>query len=154
MLDSLKAIGRDVGISLVVPQVNSLGVALLGGQPLDEILDDVICRASGCTGDCRNDLYRRAPIDKVDAALAAAKTLIVLDHQRTETALRAHVLLAAASFAEGDGLSSVREGRAQRYFRCTTRPGMTIRSRLRRLALAACAGDRPPWRQGGMDASR
>ena len=113
---ALKAIGRDVGISLVVPEVNSLGVALLGGQPLDEILDDVIAGRADALVIAENDLYRRAPIDKVDAALAAAKTLIVLDHQRTETALRAHVLLAAASFAEGDGTVISQEGRAQRYF--------------------------------------
>jgi NADH-quinone oxidoreductase subunit G len=63
-----------------------------------------------------NDLYRRAAPVLVDAALAAAKILIVVDHQRTQTAEKATVLLPAASFAEGDGTLINNEGRAQRFF--------------------------------------
>lgn len=63
-----------------------------------------------------NDLYARVPATKVDAALAAAKVVIVADHSRTATVDRAHLVLPAASFAEGDGTLVSQEGRAQRFF--------------------------------------
>src|SRR3546814_412400 len=53
---------------------------------------------------------------RVDAALNAAKVLIVADHQKTATSDRAHLVLPAASFAEGDGTLISQEGRAQRFF--------------------------------------
>src|SRR3546814_12317047 len=53
---------------------------------------------------------------RVDAALNAAKVLIVADHQKTATSDRAHLVLPAASFAEGDGTLVSQEGRAQRFF--------------------------------------
>jgi len=63
-----------------------------------------------------NDLYRRAATATVDAALAATKTIVVIDHQQTPTSDKALFLLPAASFAEGDGTMVNMEGRAQRYF--------------------------------------
>ncbi len=63
-----------------------------------------------------NDLYRRADAAKVDAALTAAKLVIVADHQHTATSEKAHLLLPVASFAEGDGTLVSFEGRAQRFF--------------------------------------
>jgi NADH-quinone oxidoreductase subunit G len=63
-----------------------------------------------------NDLYRRAAADVVDAALAAAKTVVLLDHQITATSAKAGLLLAGASFAETEGTLINNEGRAQRFF--------------------------------------
>ena len=63
-----------------------------------------------------NDLYRRADAAKVDAALATAKAVIVADHQQTATTAKAHLVLSASSFAEGDGTLVSQEGRAQRFF--------------------------------------
>jgi NADH-quinone oxidoreductase subunit G len=48
--------------------------------------------------------------------LHAAKHIIVLDHQQTATTNKAHIVLSAASFAEGDGTVVSNEGRAQRFF--------------------------------------
>ena len=42
--------------------------------------------------------------------------VIVADHQKTATSDRAHLVLPAASFAEGDGTLVSQEGRAQRFF--------------------------------------
>jgi NADH-quinone oxidoreductase subunit G len=63
-----------------------------------------------------NDLYRRAEKSRVDAALARAQHIIVVDHQQTATSEKAHILLPAASFAEGNGTVVSSEGRAQRFF--------------------------------------
>ncbi|MBA1245348.1 NADH-quinone oxidoreductase subunit NuoG [Pseudomonas japonica] len=103
-------------LSLIVPEANSLGLAMLGGESLDAALDALIEGRADALVVLENDLYTRAPKAKVDAALAAAKVVIVADHQQTATTDRADLILPAASFAEGDGTLVSQEGRAQRFF--------------------------------------
>lgn len=108
--------GKKVSISLAVPEANSLGMALLGGESIDAALDLLSTGKADALIVLENDLYRRAAAASVDAALTATKNLIVVDHQRTAVAERAQVMLPAASFAEGDGTLINNEGRAQRFF--------------------------------------
>lgn len=108
--------GKKAAITLVVPEVNSLGVSLLGGQDLDVALNALKNGAYDAVVIAENDLYRRLPAGVVDSALQAAKKVIVLDHQHTATVDKAHIVLSAASFAEGDGTAVNNEGRAQRFF--------------------------------------
>ncbi|MFC6051591.1 NADH-quinone oxidoreductase subunit G [Acinetobacter sp. Ac_877] len=102
----------NAGLTLTVPEVNSMGLAILGGQSLEQAFaqdyDAIIV--------VENDLYRRLPAKQVDAALAKVKDVIVLDHAETETVKKASVVLSAASFAEGDGTVVSQEGRAQRFY--------------------------------------
>jgi NADH-quinone oxidoreductase subunit G len=112
---ALKARGKSPSISLTLPEVNSLGLALIDAQPLEAALALIESGEADRIVVLENDLYRQAPAVRVDAALAKAK-LLVVDHQRTATAERADVLLSAASFAEGDGTVVNNEGRAQRFF--------------------------------------
>jgi len=113
---ALQARGKNASISLSVPEANSLGLALLGGESLDAALSALREGAADTVVILENDLYRRAPADVVDAALAGAKAVVVIDHQRTATAEQATLLLPASSFAEGDGTLVSNEGRAQRFF--------------------------------------
>ncbi|MEG1818920.1 NADH-quinone oxidoreductase subunit NuoG [Pseudomonas sp.] len=113
---ALKLREKNGSLSLVVPEANSLGMAMLGGDSLDAALDAVISGKADAIVVLENDLYSRVPAAKVDAALAAAKVVIVADHQKTRTVDRAHLVLPAASFAEGDGTLVSLEGRAQRFF--------------------------------------
>ncbi|HSB97661.1 MAG TPA: molybdopterin-dependent oxidoreductase, partial [Spongiibacteraceae bacterium] len=108
--------GKKVSISLSVPEANSLGVVLLGGESVDAALELLRAGKADTLVVLENDLYRRTDAASVDAALAATTTLIVVDHQRTAIAEQAHVMLPAASFAEGDGTLISSEGRAQRFF--------------------------------------
>ncbi|MEN8283408.1 NADH-quinone oxidoreductase subunit NuoG [Acinetobacter gerneri] len=105
-------LGANAGLSLVVPEVNSMGLALFAGLSLEQAFaqdyDSVVI--------IENDLFRRLPATQVNAALAKAKTVIVLDHSETETVKVADVVLSAASFAEGDGTVVSQEGRAQRFY--------------------------------------
>ena len=105
-------LGAKAGLSLVVPEVNSMGLALFGGKSLEQVFaqdyDAVVI--------VENDLYRRLPATQVDAVLAKAKDVIVLDHSETATVNKASVVLSAASFAEGDGTVVSQEGRAQRFY--------------------------------------
>jgi NADH-quinone oxidoreductase subunit G len=63
-----------------------------------------------------NDLYRRADGAAVDAFLAAAKHVVVIDHLAHASGEKADVVLPAATFAESDGTLVNHEGRAQRSF--------------------------------------
>jgi NADH-quinone oxidoreductase subunit G len=116
---ALKKREKDVGISLTLLEANSLGTALLntqGGESVETILTAVRDGQADTLVVVENDLYQRAPAELVDAALNAAKAVIVLDHQTTATAEKATLVLPASSFAEGDGTLVNMEGRAQRFF--------------------------------------
>ncbi|UVL58178.1 NADH-quinone oxidoreductase subunit NuoG [Pseudomonas sp. B21-035] len=113
---ALKLREKNGSLSLVVPEANSLGLAMLGGESIDAALNAVIEGKADAIVVLENDLYSRVAAAKVDAALAAAKVVIVADHQKTATTDRAHLVLPAATFAEGDGTLVSLEGRAQRFF--------------------------------------
>lgn len=113
---ALKAKNPLVEISLAVPEVNSIGLSLMAAGQLDEALE-ILAQTSQdhLAIVLENDLYRRAPKSKVDAALKQAK-LIVVDHQMTPTAEKAQLVLPAASVFEGDGTFVSMEGRAQKHY--------------------------------------
>ncbi|CAI8716517.1 NADH-quinone oxidoreductase subunit NuoG [Pseudomonas sp. YuFO8] len=113
---ALKLREKNGSISLIVPEANSLGLAMLGGESVDAALQAVIDGKADAIVVLENDLYTRTDKAKVDAALSATKVLIVADHQKTATSDRAQLVLPAASFAEGDGTLVSQEGRAQRFF--------------------------------------
>lgn len=100
---ALKLRDKQGSISLIVPEANSMGPAMFGGDSVDAALQAVISGKADAIVVLENDLYRRADAKIVDAALSAAKVVIVADHQKTPTSDRAHLILPAASFAEGDG---------------------------------------------------
>lgn len=113
---ALKNREKNASISLVVPEANSMGLALFGGDSVDAALEALTSGQADAVVVLENDLYRRADAARVDAALAVAKAVIVADHQQTATTAKAHLVLSAASFAEGDGTLVSQEGRAQRFF--------------------------------------
>ena len=117
---AVHARGQPGEICLIVPEANSLGVALLDAEPGGRDLDAAFATIERGEADTlvvlENDLYRRAARARVDSVLALVK-LIVVDHQTHPTAARADVVLPAGSFAESDGTVVSHEGRAQRYFK-------------------------------------
>jgi len=112
---ALHAKGKSVELVLAVPEANSIGLAMMAAPGIDDAFKAIESGRADTLVVLENDLYRRAPKARVDAVLAKAK-LIVVDHQLTETASRAELLLSAGSFAEADGTLISNEGRAQRYF--------------------------------------
>ncbi|MFZ5755594.1 MAG: NADH-quinone oxidoreductase subunit NuoG [Pseudomonadota bacterium] len=140
---ALKAREKAAGITLAVPEVNSLGVALIDGEAVDTMLAQLARAEADVVIVLENDLYRRLPAATVDAALAAARSVIVLDHQRTPTVEKANIVLSAASFAEGDGTVVSNEGRAQRFFQVFDpvyyRPDERIHESWRWLHAVECA---------------
>ena len=101
----------QASIYLAVPDANSIGVCMLGGQSVEELLAtdfDVVIVAE-------NQLT-----DAIDAhkltQLLTDKTVIALDHQLLDWHKDVDIVLPAASFAEADGTLISAEGRAQRFF--------------------------------------
>ncbi|WP_129141040.1 NADH-quinone oxidoreductase subunit NuoG [Modicisalibacter coralii] len=101
---------------LVRREANSTGLAMMGGEPLEWALDELDSERADAVVILENDLHRRLPGPRVDRALDAAATVVVLDHQRTATWEHAHLGLPAAAFTEADGTLVSLEGRAQRFF--------------------------------------
>lgn len=117
VIEALKQNGcEQVGFTFVPSEVNSMGAAMLS----DNNIDDALSRAGNGDVDTlivmENDLYRHANVQSVNHALKQVKNLIVIDHQNTNIAKQATLLLSAASFAESDGTVVNNEGRAQRFF--------------------------------------
>lgn len=117
MAKALKGRGADVGITMIARSVNSMGLGMMGGGSLDDALGELETGSADAVVVLENDLHRHASATRVNAALAKAPLVMVVDHQRTAIMENAHLVLSAASFAESDGTVINNEGRAQRFFR-------------------------------------
>lgn len=157
---ALKGRGLEASIALVGQEANSLGLAMLGAQTLsDKPLEAALARIEAEEGlalvTLENDLYRRAPRNRVDAALARLQHLLVIDHQATPTANKADLVLPAASFAEADGTLVNMEGRAQRFFQVYApafyNADIQVREGWRWLAALQGAIERKPLRWQNFD---
>ena len=113
---ALKGRGADVGITMIARSVNSMGLGMIGGGSLDDALTELETGRADAVVVLENDLHRHASAMRVNAALAKAPLVLVVDHQRTAIMENAHLVLSAASFAESDGTVINNEGRAQRFF--------------------------------------
>lgn len=101
----------QAGIYLTVPDANSIGICMLGGQSVEELLAtdyDVVVVAE-------NQLTDAIDANKL-TQLLTDKTVIALDHQLLDWHKDVDIVLPAASFAEADGTLISAEGRAQRFF--------------------------------------
>ncbi|MDQ5985116.1 MAG: NADH-quinone oxidoreductase subunit G [Syntrophus sp. SKADARSKE-3] len=117
---ALCAIGKKASLYYCMPECNSLGIGLLGGKPLDEIIEVIEAlegKSSGIVLIAENDLFRRMEASFVECFRTAAKHLIVIDHVAGSTTAMADLVLPASTFAEGSGTLISAEGRAQRYYR-------------------------------------
>ena len=115
--------GKKASLSLVMPECNSFGLGLLTAPGLDAASWDAQAGADIAIV-LENDLYRRLEIDEVDDFLLAFRHVVVIDHLFHRTALKADMVLPAATFAEEDGTLVNNEGRAQRYFQVFPASGL------------------------------
>lgn len=107
---------KDKQLTFIVPECNSLGLAIMGGRHLQQAFERVSNGSAGSVIILENDLYRRASAQDVDLFLEAAAHVVVIDSLENKTAEHAELLLPAATFAESEGTLVSNEGRAQRYF--------------------------------------
>ncbi|MBL7699296.1 MAG: NADH-quinone oxidoreductase subunit NuoG [Chitinophagaceae bacterium] len=113
---ALKAAGKAPAIAFVVPECNSMGLAMMRGHAFDTAVRRVNREPNVTAVILEQDLYRNLPAGIVDEFLSKCRNIIVLDSLNNATTEKAHVLIPASTFAEGDGTLISYEGRAQRYY--------------------------------------
>jgi NADH-quinone oxidoreductase subunit G len=117
---ALRQLHKESSLCFIVRECNTLGVSMLEGKSLDEAYRMTEQQKIDTLVIVENDLYRRAPRERIDRMLRSVKHVIVIDHHENETTFRAEIVLPAATFAESSGTLINNEGRAQRFFRVFT----------------------------------
>ncbi|MGH9520509.1 MAG: NADH-quinone oxidoreductase subunit NuoG, partial [Terriglobales bacterium] len=133
---ALAARGHAAELSLLVPDCNTLGLALLDPLPLEDGLE--MSRHTDLAVVAEADVFRCAPPDAAGrfcAHFRDGRSLVVLDEIRHATSDAAALLLPAAGVFHGDGTLVSQEGRAQRFFR-VFEPNPNIREAWRWLVQA------------------
>jgi NADH-quinone oxidoreductase subunit G len=101
---------------LFPPEVNSMGVALMGVPGLEGAIAALEAGEAETAIIAEADLFERADARLVERLLAAAKEVVVLDSHVTAMTARATIALPVADWAEAAGTVVNHEGRAQRRF--------------------------------------
>jgi NADH-quinone oxidoreductase subunit G len=114
---TLKSANPDVMLSVVLPECNSMGMALIQGKSLNDAISLATNEEIDTLVILENDLYRRAPEDSINHLFDRSKQIIVLDHSMNRTVKRANMLIPVSTFAESEGTLVNNEGRAQRYYK-------------------------------------
>lgn len=108
------AAALNAGLAFVLPECNSLGLAMMRASSFDKAAAHVQQTTNTTAIILENDLYRCIPAIEADAFFSRCKNIIVLDTLHNRTTEKAHVLIPAATFAEADGTFVNNEARAQR----------------------------------------
>ncbi len=137
---ALRTAGRDARISLVFPEANSFGAAILARGGIESAARALGARKTALII-AEADLFREVDAETARGMLAAASRVIAIDHSTNATTEAAEIVLPAATYAESSGTLVSSEGRAQRFFSVMPPIG-DIRESWRWLAeLAAGAGN-------------
>ncbi len=113
---ALKKSGSESRIFAVVPEQNSMGLAMLKPRPLSEAASRIKSGEIRSAVLIENDLARRA--GQADAGIILNDAVLVaIDSVETEVTRKSSVVLPASTFAEASGTVVNNEGRAQRMFR-------------------------------------
>lgn len=113
---ALKNKKSNVGISLFSNNPNNIGLGILGGQSLEEILDFTKLNKKCTAIILENDLYRKLPQKNVNEFFRNISQSIILDHINTKTLKKSNLLLPVNNFFNSCGTIINQEGRAQRFF--------------------------------------
>jgi NADH-quinone oxidoreductase subunit G len=113
---ALKHAGRDARISLVFPESNSFGAALLAAGGLDAAARALEARGGQTLIVAENDVFRSLPQRSGRSLLSSAGRVVSVDHTANATTDSAEIVLPSGTFAECSGTMISSEGRAQRFF--------------------------------------
>jgi NADH-quinone oxidoreductase subunit G len=114
---ALSAKGVHAGLSILFPECNTLGIAMMEEKSIEEA--GVLAEKQNVKTlvILENDLFRRMEQKSAERFLSGFTHVIVLDQVMTETAGKANMLFPVATFAESEGTLVNHEGRAQRFYR-------------------------------------
>ena len=112
---SLKHAGKNAMIAYVVPECNSMGLAMMRAGSFDGARRKANRENNITAVILEVDLYRNLNEKLAEEFLAKCKNVVVLDSLNNRTTQKANVLIPVSTFAEADGTIINYEGRAQRY---------------------------------------
>ncbi|GAN53536.1 NADH-quinone oxidoreductase subunit NuoG [Tanticharoenia sakaeratensis] len=107
--------GKPAALSLVLPDANSMGVALMGGLSLDAVCDMARDGKVGTLIVAEADLTRQLAPERVEALLGQVRHFVLIDHSESPLIERAELVLPAAPITHSGGTMVNMEGRAQRF---------------------------------------
>ncbi len=113
---ALKNAGRDARVSLVFPEANSFGAALLAAGGLDAAARALSARNGQVLIVAESDLFREMAPKDARALVASAGCTVAVDHTSHATTESAEIVLPSCTYAESSGSMVSSEGRAQRFF--------------------------------------
>ncbi|WP_169828856.1 NADH-quinone oxidoreductase subunit NuoG [Marinobacterium jannaschii] len=119
IMTALKSHNPAARSAFVLPECNSLGLALLTDNDHENRLEDAFDAAAQGKNHLillENDLYQRAAPQQVDQFIGQLGELTLLDYQRQRTFSKADLVLPVTPFSESGGTLINNEGRAQYYF--------------------------------------
>lgn len=140
---ALARANAEAALSCVVPECNTMGLAMLGGEPLESAFDQLREGVAETVIILENDLSRRVDGARASDALGEARHVVVLDSLASPTTAAAELVLPAGTFAEASGTLVNNEARAQRFFQAFEPEGPILESW--RWLAAARPGDIPAW---------
>jgi NADH-quinone oxidoreductase subunit G len=109
--------GKQPLLSFVFPESNSLGLGLMDGLSINDLIEEANKGEKDTLIILENDLYKRFGKEKTDLLLSKFRNIIVLGYMDNESTERADILIPSGTFAESTGTIVNNEGRAQRYYR-------------------------------------
>ncbi|WII23790.1 NADH-quinone oxidoreductase subunit NuoG [Buchnera aphidicola] len=112
----LKNLNLEVGLILLSPTSNSMGLSIINGISLSNIFQKIKKHKSATLIVVENDLFCSYPSVYITKFLKKFKNIIVLDHQFTQMKKFANIFLPSANFFESSGTVINYELRAQRFF--------------------------------------
>ncbi|NIH40994.1 MAG: NADH-quinone oxidoreductase subunit NuoG [Buchnera aphidicola (Periphyllus aceris)] len=113
---NLKKLGFHIGLILLTPQANSLGLSIINGLSLNKSLEKVKKKKNNTLIVVENDLFYSFPKFYLNKILKNFTNIIVMDHQKTKTFKIANISIPVANFFESTGTVINYELRAQRFF--------------------------------------
>ncbi len=145
---ALRRKGKKAQISFVLPDANSLGIGLIGGNSLEDIATRIESGDVDTLILLENDLAGRCGKSRARELLAGVSYVVALDHTTSPTTEQAHTLFACGTFAESDGTIVNNEGRAQRFYQALSPDEEVVESWrwLQRIGEAAGRSDMAAWK--------
>ncbi len=119
LIEKLNSENCEPMLSMIVPEANSLGQAMLttrDAPTIDTLAALAIAGKINTLIVLENDLYRRCHSSSIDNMLEHIDNVIVIDYVDTATTSASSLVLPSATAIESEGTLISMEGRAQRHF--------------------------------------
>ncbi|MDO8473053.1 MAG: NADH-quinone oxidoreductase subunit NuoG, partial [Dehalococcoidia bacterium] len=113
---AMRDAGKDPWLTIITPEANTFGAAMLGGMSVDEALSLLDSGEADALVVMENDLSRRVSPETLANLASTGKPMVVIDCIESQTSVMADVVIPSASWVESDGTFVSSEGRAQRFY--------------------------------------